>query len=367
MSKDSKPSKPSYFRASYFFAYMFLGLMLFSIVGYAVADSILSFKPKPLLMLTLAGAFGGLSYAIRDRNLELPHISTENDYTINLGLLADCFAGIAGAYIVFLVVPIQSDRLGTVEGDVRLLATGILGGYGGRSLVDQVLGGIVKQDVEAMKVQISRTRSQLEAVQDQSSIDANALALLHRQLDPKITLAKVAVDELKRLVMATSPTMKVHIFTLANEVRTKNWRSNKPLMERTIPVFEALAEADSDDQFHRNHGELGCALKDKIEPDWTRADLELSKAIALRNRHDKTGFAWYEFNRALCRIVMDEQFQRHEPSIAAQVEKILSDLYVANKDFRAIASLVAAEPNSPMSKWLKLNRISEQTLTKVKE
>lgn len=365
MSNAPRRSPPLSLRISYFLAYLLLGVILVLLLGYAISGPFLPFKPTPLMMLTLAGAFGGLAYAIRDRKLELPRVDPLDEYTIHLGLLADCFAGIAGAYIVFLVVPLQTDRLGTVEGDVRLLATGILGGYGGRSLVNQVLGGLVRQDVERLKEQVSLNQNLIAEVKDQSRLDAEALALLHRQLDPKITPSSSEVEDLKRLIIAASPSMKVHVFTQTSGVRNKNWRSNKPLMERTIPIFEALIEGDSEDQFHRNHGELGAALKDKVEPNWTGAEAEINRAIEIRNRQSKTGFSWYEFNRAICRIMTDPDYQKGKPSSLAQLEKILRDLQIADKEFHSIANLVATEPNHAISEWLRVNHISAQTLERI--
>lgn len=78
-------------------------------------------------------------------------------------------------------------------------------------------------------------------------------------------------------------------------------------MERTIPIFEALIDSDGGENYHRNHGQLGYALKDKggmddARKEWTRAEEELTKAIELRDKEGADGFLMYELNRALCGI-----------------------------------------------------------------
>ena len=55
-------------------------------------------------------------------------------------------------------------------------------------------------------------------------------------------------------------------------------------------------------EVHRNHAQLGYALKDKEPPDFAAAEAELTEAIKLRNDDGDRGFLLYEFNRALARI-----------------------------------------------------------------
>lgn len=345
------------------FTYFLLGFILFALLGYAALDTNMP-RPRPLLLLSLTGAFGGLAYAMRDRQLVLPHLDPNNPNVINPGLLADCFAGISGAYIVFLVVPIDTNALGTIQGDVKLLATGIIGGYGGRSLMDQVLGNILRRDLERLKYQVSETATRLEEVNVQADHNAEALALINRQLDPNIHPTPEEVQELQETLKAASPDMKVQAFIRANEVRLKNWRSNKPLMERTIPIFQALIQSDSEGKFHRNYGELGAALKDKVEPEWEEALAHLDQAIAIRNAHGKQGYLWYELNRAIVKIHLDANFLQGHPSSPEMFESILKDLLAANQ-FKSLSSLVAEEPNHAITQWMNLNRISPETLTRL--
>ncbi len=75
-------------------------------------------------------------------------------------------------------------------------------------------------------------------------------------------------------------------------------------MQRAIPVFRALIASDADKSFHRNHGELGFALKDLDDPRWQEALEALSEAIRRRGM-PRAGFLWYEYNRVLCLINLE--------------------------------------------------------------
>ncbi len=89
-------------------------------------------------------------------------------------------------------------------------------------------------------------------------------------------------------------------------------------MERTIPVFRALIASDPEGRFHRNHGQLGFALKDKEPPDWREAEAELTNAIMIRGDPNVEGYWLYELNRAICRIKLDDLFKEGKPSTPAE-------------------------------------------------
>ena len=107
-----------------------------------------------------------------------------------------------------------------------------------------------------------------------------------------------------------------------------------------------------------NHGQLGFALKDQQEPDWREAERELAKAIEIRGPWQNHGWLFYEFNRAICRIRLDEAFTRGEPADPSTRETILTDLLAAwQSDLRR---LVEREP--PIKDWMKTNKISKAVL-----
>lgn len=262
-----------------------------------------------ITIITLAGAFGGLLYTARDNGLEFPHRNPDNPHVLNLGWVADCAYGVAGAYVVFLILPtelVPQESLKNSEwipSFIKHLALALVGGYGGRSIVDRALSNIAKQAEEAKK-DAAETKEKLIQIQE---LDTKALELVHLHLDK--SERPQDIQKLKEAIKAASKAARFEIFKEARAVRTANWKHEEdiPLMERTIPIFEALIDSDGGENYHRNHGQLGYALKDKggmddARKEWTRAEDELTKAIELRDKEGADGFLMYELNRALCGI-----------------------------------------------------------------
>ena len=216
-------------------------------------------------------------------------------------------------------------------------------------------------DMRAIGVLVSRveqTDRKIEEFKKQSEIDVEALNLTYRQLNPGPDVSSVSQDELNAAVMAASRSIRVQIFNQAWSARGDNWRDNKPRMEATIPIFRALIHADPENRYHMNHGQLGFALKDQREPDWREAERELTKAIEIRGLWQDRGWLFYEFNRAICRIKLDEAFASDEPSEPAVKEAILTDLQAAwQSDLRR---LVESDPL--IKDWIKTNKISKAAL-----
>lgn len=159
-------------------------------------------------------------------------------------------------------------------------------------------------DIETRLTEIEeKTENVTRELQEQAERDARALGLIERILRPDTGAPMPSQQELDQVVKEASIPVKIQVFLRAYETRRTNWRNNKPIMERTIPLFQALASDDSEDRFHRNHGQLGYALKDKDKPAYADAEAELTKAIEIRDRGEDRGwYPLYEFNRAICRI-----------------------------------------------------------------
>jgi hypothetical protein len=106
-----------------------------------------------------------------------------------------------------------------------------------------------------------------------------------------------------------------------------------------------LIASDTADRFHRNHGELGYAPK----PDWKAAELELTKAIEIRDRIGESGYGGYEFNRAVCRVHLN----RPTGDIVADFRKSARDKWVRNWK---------PQEDAAVSEWLQQNNISAGSL-----
>lgn len=182
------------------------------------------------------------------------------------------------------------------------------------------LGRLFAQTEQSLNSVVQQAVQESQHAQDIK--DAQGLGLVTRQLQPEPGTDPPTQDQLNKAVSDASQFVRIQMFERASAQRHDTWHdeATKPEMERTIPVFRALIAADTESRFHRNHGQLGYALKDQLQPDYTEAEKELSAAIAIRDRVKQKGFLLYEFNRALCRIKLN-----------ASPDLIVADLRMAAK------------------------------------
>ena len=338
-----------------------IGLALAALVVWSALRAPLTEAFRLWFAVSLAGMFGGFLFGIRDRQLVLPHKNKNG--TVNPGWIADSAYGVAGAWVVFLVIPGKFNFSDGWE-IIKVLATAAIGGYGSRAIIAQALNETIKKLEE-------RIDDSIEEGKEQQQIDANALALVSRHLDKSTQISDVDVTKLKAAIIAASPGFKVQIFYMAHDLRSEYWESNKTLMERTMPVFEALIESDKENLFHRNYGQLGYVLKDKIPPDYVGARAALSKAIELRNKRGQVGFQLYELNRAICSVLLDQNFQASKPSSDAVKQTILDDIKACMEETKTSNAIKASFQDAdkpeeiaknPVGKWMRLNGVMLEEL-----
>ncbi len=235
---------------------------------------------------------------------------------------------------------------------------------GALRVADQAALGALVEKVHEVTQKAETTERKLEELKTQSERDAAALNLVYRQLNPSKDVPAVVQADLDAAVAAASRPVKVQIFNQAWQIRSENWRdpNNKPRMELTIPLFRALLHSDPEDHYHTNHGQLGFALKDKVPPDWAEAEKELSRAIEIRDSQGDRSWRFYEFNRAVCRIQLEHEFQQNLPSGANHRAQILSDLREAA---RAEGMMQKIRDDSLLQKWMTLNKVKERDLRRV--
>lgn len=166
-----------------------------------------------------------------------------------------------------------------------------------------------------------------------------------------------AQTELDKALSNASRATRSHAFYRAQAQRERNWRDEftKPIMARTIPVFQALAASDRDNVYHRNYAQLGYALKDKPKPDWKAAEDALTRAIDIRGDPRLSNWHSYEFNRALCRIHQDADFLANQPTPKEKQAPIIADLRVAATDLWVMQW---ARDAPAIRQWLQLNHLT---------
>jgi hypothetical protein len=175
-------------------------------------------------------------------------------------------------------------------------------------------------------------------VRQQEQIDADTFSLVATQLDPPPGTSPPGQQRLDAALTQASSALRSQVFSLARDRRAAHYVDpDRATMMRTIPVFHALIAADPES--HRNHGQLGYALKDSEPADLDGAERELDLAIALRNRQGGRGWLYYELNRAALRVTRDlAKMAADEPTDPDTRSAILGDLQAAaaNEHLRGI-------------------------------
>lgn len=202
-----------------------------------------------------------------------------------------------------------------------------------------------------------KTAGSLEALpgQSQSARDARALDMVRRQLDLDADPPIASQSDFDSAIIGASREVRATIFRMADQVQSRNWFEyhDKWKMERTIPIFRALIASDSEERYFRNHANLGYALKDMRKPDWKGAYTELTKAINMRGPAEDYGYAIYEFNRAICAIMLEGAVQQKKRSSEKSRKAILDDLRAAAQS--GLINLIKTD--ELLSEWLELNGV----------
>lgn len=232
---------------------------------------------------------------------------------------------------------------------------------GALRIADQAAIGELETRVLKVAKTAAETNERLHNIERQAELDSKALSLVTRQLNPVPGLPGVMQDELNSAIASASRPVKVQAFNSAWQNRSENWRDprTKQKMELSVPIFRALIHDDIHDEFHRNHGQLAYALKDKSDPDWVEAEKEFNKAIELRGDWRHTGWLFYEFNRAICRIQNDEAMKQGVASDAQTRDAIRADLKVAS-EVPELRSILMADP--VVEKWMVLNKVTKRQI-----
>ena len=248
---------------------------------------------------------------------------------------------------------------------------------GAMRIADEAAIGDLDKRVQQVSARTETTSREVEDLKQQAQRDATALSLIYLQLSPK--MRPIARDKLDQVIDLASDAIRMQAFNQAWQVRLEKWRGRKEEMERTIPIFRALIRNDPKE--HMFHGQLGFALKDKVEPEFREAETELSTAIELRGDWRKTEeWLYYEFARAICRIMCDPGYQSGRPSAPDVRTAISADLkaamhhenirYNLNEIEELSKKTCASQAESDAAdaagvsiiKWLQLNHLNKNEL-----
>lgn len=194
----------------------------------------------------------------------------------------------------------------------------------------------------------------------QSQIDTIALALVNRFLSEIDARTTVDTVKLGNAVQRASELVRHTIFLLAAQVRKDNWATDKPLMERAIPILQALIAVDPHKHYY--FGQLAFALKDSNKHDLAAAKANFDRAIDLLGDNEAGSWPWYEFNRAVCAIKLDANFLDGKQSDKAGSKTILQDLRLAARGLGDLVDIIGQPWNIEVRRWLELNHVSRSLI-----
>lgn len=193
-----------------------------------------------------------------------------------------------------------------------------------------------------------------------SEQDAKTLNLVYRQLDPNES--EVNQKELDDAIKKASTTVKQQVYFQALRTRRdaeyRYQERDKVQLERTIPVFLALTNADRRRRIHNHFGDLGYALARTREPNWKRALEALTTAIDIRGPAESGSRIYYELVRAVCRIMLDENNRQGKPVSSEVKMQILEDLKVCAR----FGGLNAIQADEVITEWMRINDLSVDAL-----
>jgi predicted chitinase len=305
------------------------------------------------LSLVLAGGLGGLLYSILlDGELELPSWSKKNPNNLNPGFLGEIFVGIGGSLIAYKFLP---QELGKPGLEITIFVTGLVGGYGGKAILDAALSKVIDR-IKTADLAKETAESQAKELEEKTYIRN----LVNQQIQEGLNQSELS--EMQEKLEAASDDVKERAFNLAHDARSLGRRTLtfKDRVNRTIPIFEALVASDNNNASY--NAELGYAYISSQPPDLNQAISYLDRAIELRIPGSSTeGDSWkYEMNRAIARIGLGNSQSRDD---------ILKDLFAVEQRKGLAQAIDEYESdgvdggNNSIKNWLIQNQdwVSQQT------
>ncbi len=326
----STNNNPSYFLIFLLALVLSLGIGTYLATFYGVSflfqfqEISFSLSPSAIytLKIVLAGAFGGLLYSLKNGEINLPYITNSSKNSeiqvitpsnlktsdtekepkrhneciskvFYLGVIADCLIGVGGALVIFLILP-----GGDKDKDfslTQLLGTAIIGGYGGRRLLDQALNGI-SQRQDKIEKQININEEKLKAVEAQAQKDGETLRLLSRHLDQSLSLPFELEKKLIENIQYVSPLARTSIFREAQSVlyhnikRELNPTIKQQLISNTLKIFEALRDSDQDQDGKAKNNDRYPAHAAYAHMNLEKWEQAISRLEEAKNKLKKSGY-----------------------------------------------------------------------------
>ena len=306
------------------------------------------------IVLIFSGILGGVIYTIMiDGHVEMPQFIEDRADRFSAGLFGDILLGIAGAIILDVMVKklIGDD---TLAPGVEVAAAGIVGGYGGRAILQFALQRVFK-DINLLEADReaylkANLQQRLERVDSLTLID-----LVNQQI--KLGLTSSELNELSTEIEKADSGVQKRVFNLVQDFRlAAKAAGDSDRIQRTIPIFEALIRGNANQ--HAYYAELAFAYKDSSSPDLFQAIQYLDKAIALRGDQHRGGTWNYELSRAITRIQEAYEASGSYGFDRTVHERIIADLLAVAEIYNLENILREATDQNiplPVINWMQYN------------
>ncbi|MBD2234981.1 peptidoglycan-binding protein [Phormidium tenue] len=314
-------------------------------------------NPETLVLL-FSGILGGVIYTILvDGHVEMPRFAGNNGDQFEAGLFGDILLGIAGSVVAyFLLSGTPFFEEGGDNITIKIAALGIIGGYGGRAILEFALNRMFSD----MNVLEEDRQKYLKVAYQQRAEAQEGLKIID-QLNQHVQtgLLNSELAELTVAIRQAPASVRRQVFELAKDFRQTASLSEvaKPRVARTIPVFYALTEVEPDN--HRYYAQLAYAYKDSGSPDLLKAIQYLDRAIELRGEDVQEDFWKYELCRAITRIQQEHKNKGTYDFDTAVNDRIIADLLAVAKIYNLENILKAAEEKNipvPVWEWMRANQ-----------
>jgi len=341
-----------------------------------------------VLLLTFSGILGGVIYAIVvNGEVEMPQFVIDQGALFKAGLFGDILLGIAGAFILELLLPSSLSVMENAEpGGTAVAATGIIGGYGGRAIIKFSLERFFKytgalyevrdaaiiqhpsqQKPRAASLEAAVTKNStssdgsVSGSLESKSVTANERTLLLIEHIDSYVQRGLSDPERVQLIqqMQSEPTsVRQEVFTALIELRQEIAASlEAEQLQRMAGVLDGLISVSPSE--HPLYYQLALIQTGLMPPAYESALAALNKAIALRGSLT-IGQPWqYELHRAVVNIKQGQAATADFTMSATAQDAILSDLLEIARVYNLDSILQAADQQQipiPVVNWIRHNQ-----------
>ncbi|MEL7224404.1 MAG: hypothetical protein AAGL17_05975 [Cyanobacteria bacterium J06576_12] len=304
------------------------------------------------LVLIFSGILGGVIYTIMiDGHVEMPKFVEDKSGQFEAGLFGDILLGIAGAIVLDFIVKSLPFEL---TSNIEVAAAGIVGGYGGRAILQFALERVFKDinllEADRQAYLQANLQRQLTRMDSLELID-----LVNQQI--KVGLPSSELSGLTTEIEQTDTGTQKRIFNIVQDFRLVAKESGeKDRIARMLPIFEALTKGDAEQ--HAYCAELAFAYKDSGSTDLFQAMQYLDRAIALRRDQQRAETWTYDLSRAITRIQAAHEATGSydfEPTVH---ERIITDLLTVAEIYNLENILRSATDHTmptPVIEWMRHN------------